>query len=154
MTRGKHKFLVTVTISLVLFCGVFVCLGAGVVPDKGETVLYVSTHGNDQWSGTSADVNALGNDGPFATLRRARDAVRELRRRNYNGQFTILVRGGTYRLNETFTLGPEDSGTKSHPLIIRAYGKERPVLSGLKPVTGFATHSGRICKTDLKGSSL
>ncbi len=154
MTRGNHRFLVTVTISLVLFCGVFVCLGAGVVPVKNEMVFYVSPRGNDLWSGSLPDANSNGDDGPFATLRRARDAIRELRRHKINGQFTVLVRGGTYRLSETLTLGPEDSGTKFRPFIIRAYGKERPVLSGTRPVTGFATHNGRIYKADLKGSAI
>lgn len=154
MTRINHRFLVTVTISLLLFYGVLVCLGAGVVPDKGEMVFYVSPRGNDLWSGSLPDANSKGDDGPFATLRRARDVVRELRHRGINSQFTVLVRGGTYRLSETLTLGPEDSGTKFSPLIIRAYGKERPVLSGARPVTGFATHNGRIYKADLKGSAL
>jgi parallel beta-helix repeat protein len=97
-------------------------------------------------------VNALGNDGPFVTLKRARDAIREQRNRGITTQFTILVRGGTYRLNETLTLGPEDSGTNDRPLIIRAYGNERPVLSGSKLIGGFTAHTSTIYKTDLKGS--
>jgi len=41
---------------------------------------YVSTEGSDTWSGTSANPNANKDDGPFATLERARDAVRELKK--------------------------------------------------------------------------
>lgn len=37
---------------------------------------YVSVNGSDSWSGTLAEPNAQGDDGPFATLPRARDAVR------------------------------------------------------------------------------
>ena len=40
---------------------------------------YVATDGNDAWSGTLASPNAAKTDGPFATLQRARDAVRETR---------------------------------------------------------------------------
>ena len=38
---------------------------------------YVATNGNDGWSGKLLEPNALKTDGPFATLGRARDAVRE-----------------------------------------------------------------------------
>ncbi|MBE0534328.1 MAG: hypothetical protein IH624_01565, partial [Phycisphaerae bacterium] len=37
---------------------------------------YVSEAGNDSWSGAFAVPNAAGTDGPFATLQRAREAVR------------------------------------------------------------------------------
>ena len=42
---------------------------------------YVATDGNDAWSGTLASPNAEKSDGPFATLQRARDAVRAKGRR-------------------------------------------------------------------------
>jgi len=41
---------------------------------------YVATDGNDDWSGTLPVANTQSSDGPFATLARARDAVRELKR--------------------------------------------------------------------------
>ncbi|MBN2307342.1 MAG: hypothetical protein JXR94_00125, partial [Candidatus Hydrogenedentes bacterium] len=40
---------------------------------------YVATNGNDAWSGTLAEPNAEASDGPFATLERARDAIRSLK---------------------------------------------------------------------------
>ena len=40
---------------------------------------YVATDGKDVWSGTLPEPNHDGTDGPFATLARARDAVRQLR---------------------------------------------------------------------------
>ncbi len=142
------------SVSLLLISDVFVVFGADATTNVKEVVFYVSSDGNDQWSGSAAAVNALGNDGPFATLKRARDAIREQRNRGITKQFSILVRGGTYRLNETFVLGPEDSGSKSQPLIIRAYGNERPVLSGSKLVGGFTAHTSTIYKADLKGSGI
>lgn len=39
---------------------------------------YVLPGGSDSWTGTFAEPNAWQSDGPFATLERARDAVREL----------------------------------------------------------------------------
>ena len=44
-----------------------------------QTIFYVSTQGNDSWSGRLPQPNAAGGDGPFATLHRARNAVRELK---------------------------------------------------------------------------
>jgi hypothetical protein len=42
--------------------------------------LYVSPNGNDSWSGRLASPNRTRTDGPFATLERARDAIRALKR--------------------------------------------------------------------------
>ena len=38
---------------------------------------FVSMDGNDGWSGRLAEPNSSGDDGPFASLRRAQLAVRE-----------------------------------------------------------------------------
>jgi len=45
-------------------------------PSDGGTVMYVSTEGNDAWSGKLAQPNAQHSDGPFASLAAARDAIR------------------------------------------------------------------------------
>jgi hypothetical protein len=42
--------------------------------------LYVSTAGNDKWDGRSASHAGGGADGPFATLNRARDETRKIKR--------------------------------------------------------------------------
>lgn len=65
---------------------------------------YISTDGNDQWSGTLASPNNSQTDGPFATLERARDAVRELKSNNKASDITVLIRGGQYYLNKMFCL--------------------------------------------------
>ena len=39
---------------------------------------YVSPEGRDSWSGGLVEPNRAGTDGPFATVVRARDAVRTL----------------------------------------------------------------------------
>jgi len=92
---------------------------------------YVATNGNDAWSGALPAPNAAGTDGPFATLTRARDAIRALKGNGGLRQpLKVLVRGGTYYMPETVTLGPEDSGTASFPITYMAYAGEKPVLSG------------------------
>ncbi|MFZ5570349.1 MAG: right-handed parallel beta-helix repeat-containing protein [Thermodesulfobacteriota bacterium] len=52
-------------------------------------------------------------------------------------------------MKETLVLEPEDSGTDSAPLIIKAYEKECPVLSGLKGVRDFVPHQGDIFKAKI-----
>ena len=47
--------------------------------DKTQLAFYVATDGNDDWSGTLPAPNEAGTDGPFATLARARDAIRALK---------------------------------------------------------------------------
>ena len=46
-------------------------------PKKAD--FYVSTQGNDSWSGTLAEPNATKTDGPFLTIGQAQKAVRELK---------------------------------------------------------------------------
>ena len=48
--------------------------------DPIQATFLVATDGNDEWSGKLPEPNAGRTDGPFATLRRARDAVRELKK--------------------------------------------------------------------------
>ena len=112
-------------------------------------IFYVATNGNDQWSGYLPAKNEAETDGPFATLQQARNAVRNLRKNGSQDAFTVLVRGGIYQLGETFVLGPEDSGTESHPLVFKAFENEHPILSGSKRVNNFVPYQGKICQADL-----
>ena len=69
---------------------------------------YVSPVGSNDWSGTLPNPDAQGTDGPFATLERARDAVRDLKKRK-STDILVLVREGTYRPAETIVFGLQDS---------------------------------------------
>lgn len=87
---------------------------------------YVSPQGNDVSPGTL--------DKPFLTLKQAQSAARNVKLENKgnvpDGGVTVWIRGGRYELTETLVLGPEDSGREGRPMVYRAYGDERPVLSG------------------------
>lgn len=89
---------------------------------------YVATNGSDEWSGTLAQPDASQTDGPFATLERARDAVRGLRKRGA-GDVVVLIRGGTYQLNRTVVFGLQDSGQGTATITYAAYPGEKPVFS-------------------------
>lgn len=112
--------------------------------------LFVSPEGDDRWSGQLPEPNTTGTDGPFATLERARDAVRKLK---VGGTLPcpvrVALRGGVYELKRPFTLGPEDSGSPAptsnwntvlgprRHVTYAAYPGERPVLSGGRRITGW-----------------
>ena len=101
--------------------------------------LFVSPSGNDRWSGRLSAPNRERTDGPFATLARARDAVRQLRAAAPRRERPIVVaiRGGIYRVSEPVDFQPEDSGTRVSPTIYTAWQAERPVISGGVPLTGW-----------------
>jgi hypothetical protein len=54
-----------------------------------------------------------------------------------NGDITVYLRGGTYRLAAPLSFGAADSGQHGHTVSYRAYPGETPVLSGGRPVTGW-----------------
>ncbi len=101
-------------------------------------IFYISAHGNDRHDGRAPDP-AEGGRGPFATLTRARDAIRAARRAGQSGPFAVELRGGIHYLTEPFTLEPEDSGTAEAPVVYRAFAGEQPVISGGVRLTGFQT---------------
>ncbi len=100
---------------------------------------YVSASGKDQWSGRSASPNADLSDGPFASLQRARDAVRQLKTSQGlpDGGVTVWIAEGTYHLLQGLELTAEDSGEPAKPIIYRARPDERVQLSGGRTVTGW-----------------
>jgi parallel beta-helix repeat protein len=118
-----------------------------------KTVFYVSLAGDDRWSGRLAEPTSQKPDGPFATLTRARQAVRELRTNgNLPGPVTIKIRAGKYYLAEPFLLGPEDGGTQECPVTYCAYEGEKLIITGCKSVKGWKTYRDQIMVCSLPGS--
>ncbi len=113
-------------------------------PEPG-TIFYVATEGSDAWSGTLPEPNVQATDGPFATLTRARDAVRAVKQAGpLEAPVTVMIRGGTYQLAEPFTLTPRDSGTEEAPISYVAYPGEKPVISGGRQITGWQKGEGEL----------
>ncbi|MGB9718454.1 MAG: right-handed parallel beta-helix repeat-containing protein [Thermoproteota archaeon] len=103
-------------------------------------LLYVAPNGSDSWSGRMPAPNQFKTDGPFATLHRAVESIRELKHQQggtLRQPVTILIRGGTYFLTKPLVLTPEDSGTFSYPVSLAAYPGEKTVVSGGRRVTGW-----------------
>jgi hypothetical protein len=94
-------------------------------PVSAVTV-YVAPDGDDGNPGTQAK--------PFATVERARDALRAA---PADGERIAQLAAGTYRLGRTLTFGPADSGTPEHPVVYRAAPGAAVVLSGGRVVRGW-----------------
>ena len=101
-------------------------------------IFYVSPNGSDSWSGKLPEPNKDKTDGPFATITRARDAIRELKRKEgLKRPVIVMIRDGIYHLNEPLVFTPEDSGTDDCPIIYQAYPGEHPIISGGVLLKGF-----------------
>jgi hypothetical protein len=75
------------------------------------------------------DANPGTKDRPFATLTRARDAVRQIKKTSKE-PITVYLRGGTYYLDGPLVFTAEDSGSRDGPVSFAAYKNEEPILSG------------------------
>ncbi|HJN13679.1 MAG: right-handed parallel beta-helix repeat-containing protein [Pirellulaceae bacterium] len=111
---------------------------------------YVSTAGRDAWSGTLPAANSDRSDGPFQTLRRARDAIRELKSQGtLEGPVTVMLLHGTYFLSEPFVLDGQDSGTEDRPITYTVYPGHKAVLSGGRRIVGWKPYRGQILQARL-----
>ncbi len=121
--------------ALIALLGIGGVSAASGPPAKAD--FYVSVDGDDRWSGTLPVANAQASDGPFATLARARDAVRGVKRNAPNRDVVVLIRKGVYRLEKTVVFGLQDSGQGDRSVTYAAYPGESPVFSSGRPITGW-----------------
>jgi hypothetical protein len=112
---------------------------------------YISPEGKDNWSGKLDAPNAAKTDGPFASVDRARKAVRDFKR-GHRGPVTVMLRGGTYFLNAPLQFDHSDSGTADAPIIYEAFPGETPVISGGRLITGWSNTSGNVWTAKLNSA--
>jgi parallel beta-helix repeat protein len=90
---------------------------------KPATPLYLSPNGSDKNQGTKY--------APLASLKGARDRIRELRRQGkIKEAIQVKIRSGTYYMSEPLLLSSEDTGSRFYPVIFTAESEERPVFCG------------------------
>ncbi len=106
---------------------------------SASTDFFVATNGNDQWSGRTDSPNSAATDGPFATLQRARDAIRELKTSKGlpEGGITVWIAGGNYPLKKSFELSSPDSGDAKAPIVYSARADAQVRVSGGRIVSGW-----------------
>jgi lysophospholipase L1-like esterase len=97
-------------------------------PAAVQHTFYVSPGGDDRNPGTEPR--------PFATLDRARQAVRQVNR-SMTGDIRVVLRGGAYKLERTLVFEPEDSGTAGRRVIYASSSGESAVLSGGRRISGW-----------------
>jgi hypothetical protein len=107
-------------------------LGAALAGGAPAAEFVVSAAGSDQGAGTEAQ--------PFASLERARDAIRALKAKGAlpAGGVTVDVRGGAYELARPLELSEADGGTEGAPVVYRAHAGEEVRLVGGRAVSGWA----------------
>jgi hypothetical protein len=90
-------------------------------------------------SPSGSDANPGTRSKPFATLERARDAVRTLKRDGRLPQrgLTLWLHGGDYIRTNVFELTDADAGSLAAPIIWSAYRNETPRLIGGRQLHGF-----------------
>ena len=95
---------------------------------------YIAKNGSDKNPGTKSK--------PFATLEKARDAVRTFKTENGMPKqgFTIWLRQGKYSIQKTFELNETDSGKKKARIIYRAFPDEQVSISGGKSIPSSNFH--------------
>ncbi len=158
MQRLSHIRMVAVLIAM--------CAGVG-LPVCQAATFYVATSGNDSWSGKIAAPKD--GDGPFLTLQRARDAVRELKKTKGlpKGGVVVELLGGVYELAAPLALSGEDSGEVGSPIVYQSRQGEEVRLLGGRVVTGWQpvadpavlakldpSARGKVLQADLKAQGI
>ena len=105
---------------------------------------FVATSGDDANAGTLAE--------PFATIDRARQAVRPLIAAGLKSDVKIWIRQGVYRPNEPLKFGPEDSGDEQHGVTYAAYPGETVVISGGRPIVDWKPTASKIWTAIVPGA--
>jgi hypothetical protein len=95
---------------------------------RGQQEFYVTPTGDDGNTGTL--------ERPFATIDRARKAVRGTARED--GEVTVFLRSGTYHLKEPLQFTSDDTGHNASPVVYRSYPGEKAVISGGVELAGLS----------------
>ena len=105
---------------------------------------YVSPSGSDQANGQFLQPNQQGDNGPFQSLARAQQAIRDLKK---NGQFkepvTIHISQGTYQLRKPLEFDIRDSGFAGREISWQAE-KNATVISGGIPLPNCAPNDNKL----------
>ena len=92
--------------------------------------VWLAPDGNDRNPGTQ--------DQPVASLPRARDLARALRK-NTAGPLAVIFKSGMYPVREAFALTAEDSGQDGAPVVWKAAAPGQAIVYGGLHLGGFAT---------------
>ena len=97
---------------------------------------FVSSRGNDRWTGRIAEPNSARTDGPFATLERARDALRN-RPDSYSRSAIVSVGAGAWIRSNTLIIDSTAGGHRNRPVIWQGYAGGAVRLVGAVRLSGW-----------------
>jgi hypothetical protein len=144
---ATNDWLLLLALVTTLAAGCVNTLTAAAAQDATDTpagfakVFFVASNGDDKNPGTSAK--------PFASITRARDAVRAVAP-GMKGDILVQVAPGDYFLSEPIVLRPEDSGRNGHRIVYRGGGEPGSArLIGGQRVKGWQTADGKIFRATL-----
>jgi hypothetical protein len=92
--------------------------------------IWVAPNGSDANPGTKS--------APLATLRKAQRLARQSLRSHTDGNVSVLLRGGVYRMKAPLKLTAQDSAGRGRMVVYRAFGSERPIIVGAVRVPASA----------------
>ena len=111
---------------------------------------WVAPGGNDSWSGRLREPNATKTDGPFVTIGRAQDAVRQLRRAGSLHEAVRVTIVGRVTLDRPMAITPDESGTADSPTIYEGYPEPgSATLSGGRVIAGWKKGTGPLWTAEL-----
>ncbi|UCC97693.1 MAG: right-handed parallel beta-helix repeat-containing protein [Phycisphaerales bacterium] len=114
----------------IFLVAIFLLFGPVLKAAEG-TAFYVAPDGSDTAAGTTPER-------AFATIERARDAIRALKKSGrFDRPVTVYLRGGVHQLTDEVVFTAEDSGTLDKPITYTAYENEEPIVSGGRRITGW-----------------
>lgn len=105
---------------------------------------YVSTSGSDLTGDGSIE-------NPFASIEKAKNAVKTNLVAGLTKDVHVYVRGGTYYLDNAIKLNETDSGNNGFKVIYTSYNNENVRIIGGKPVTGWTDTGNGIYSADITG---
>ena len=123
----KYKLIGTMIVISTLACSLTLVSAKASAVAGPAAEFYVATDG--------ADTNPGTKDKPFATIEKARNAVRA--KKDAKENITVWIRGGTYRLSQTLVFSLEDFAPKGRIITYAAYKDEEPILTSGKKITGW-----------------
>ena len=124
----------------------------GPTPDLGVPNVSAKISKHQVW--VAPDGDDVQGDGsrakPFASVMRARDEVRKLKKIALPADgVTIFLRGGTYSVTNTMTFGSLDCGEPGRPILYCAAPGETPIFDGGFRLTGWKPYRGAIKVADV-----
>jgi hypothetical protein len=123
---------------LLLLTGFILLFSSACRQEKQSFNIYLSPTGNDNNDGSK--------NKPFATLERARNAIREHKASTPDSlikNINVYLGDGVYEFDQTFRLKKEDAGSRNSKIVYKAIEEGKAVFSG---GTGIETNSVKSIK--------